>query len=125
MKLHELSFGKIIILRDNIAEVIINEGVEINSEMVKEYHDFLLSQLTSPFSLLINKINSYTYDFDAQVNIATLNEIKSMAVVTYTRAKKVSTEALATINSKSDEWNLKMFSNREDALKWLMSDQIK
>ena len=40
--------------------------------MVEEYHAFLLKHLVSPFSLLINKINSYTYSFDAQVNLATL-----------------------------------------------------
>jgi len=50
-------------------------------DMVEEYHAFLLAHLVSPFSLLINKINSYSYNFDAQINLATLKEIKAMAVV--------------------------------------------
>jgi hypothetical protein len=54
--------------------------------MVKQYHEFLLSNLVSLFSLLINKVNTYTYDFDAQVNLATLKEINVMAVVAYTRS---------------------------------------
>lgn len=66
MELHELSFAKIIILREDIAEVIVNEGVEMTVEMVDEYHNFLLSHLRAPFSLLVNKLNAYTYDFDAQ-----------------------------------------------------------
>jgi len=43
MDLHELPFAKIIILREDIAEVIINDGIKMDSEMVDQYHDFLLS----------------------------------------------------------------------------------
>ncbi|MFV1985405.1 MAG: hypothetical protein ACC657_17790, partial [Thiohalomonadales bacterium] len=83
MDLHELPFAKIIILDDNIAEVMVNEGVTMDVEMVEQYHEFLLSHLRAPFSLLINKVNSYTYDFDAQNKLATLKEINAMAVVAY------------------------------------------
>ncbi|MFD2725516.1 hypothetical protein [Hyunsoonleella rubra] len=63
MKEYKLSFGTIIVLKDNLAEVIINEGVVMNEVMVDIYHDFLLSYLKAPFSLLINKKNSYSYTF--------------------------------------------------------------
>ncbi len=123
MDIHELPFGKIIILQEDVAEVIIDEGVEMNAPMVEEYHAFLLSHLSHPFSLLINKINSYTYDFDALLGIASLNEILSMAVVHYTRSNQVGTEILAAINPNSDKWNLKMFWDREKALAWLFNNQ--
>ena len=45
MELHELSFGKIIILHKNVAEVIINEGVEMDEELVNQFHDFDLPSL--------------------------------------------------------------------------------
>ncbi len=122
MELHELSFGKIIILREDIAEVIINEGVEMNISMVKEYHQFLLTHLKSPFSLLVNKVNFYTYDFEAQVNIATLNEINAMAVVAYKRNTSISTESLVSM-PRPVEWNLKIFPNRSDAFDWLLNEQ--
>lgn len=60
MDLYELSFAKIIILRDDIAEVMINDGVLMDVDMVAKYHEFLLAHLHAPFSLLINKINSYS-----------------------------------------------------------------
>ena len=66
MALYMLPFAKIIILGNNIAEVMVHEGVELNETMVNQFHDFLLTQLSSPFSLLISKVNSYTYDFDGQ-----------------------------------------------------------
>ncbi len=124
MDLHELPFAKIIILRDDIAEVIINEGVEMDAKMVDQYHDFLLAHLQPRFSLLINKVNSYAYDFNAQKNLATLKEINAMAVVTYDRIAKITTESLASFPRDVD-WNIKLFSDRDAALAWLLSEQEK
>ncbi len=122
MDLHELSFAKIIILREDIAEVIVNDGVEMDMAMVKEYHDFLISNLRHPFSLLINKVNSYTYSFDAQINLATLKEINAMAIVSYNRKTTISTQSLAS-RPRALDWNLKIFSNMHEALAWLASEQ--
>jgi len=123
MQVHELPFTKIILLSDSIAEVIINEGVELDEAMVEQYHEFLLKHLSAPFSLLINKINSYSYSFAAQLNLATLKEIKAMAVVTYSNAAELATSNLATAVPRQVEWNLRMFSNRDNALNWLQIEQ--
>lgn len=123
MDLHELPFAKIIILHDDIAEVMINDGVEMDAEMVQQYHDFLLSHLHAPFSLLINKVNAYTYNFQAQEKLATLKEINAMAVVAYNRVTKITTETLASY-PRDVKWNLEIFSNRDDALAWLISQQV-
>ena len=124
MDLYELPFAKIIILQEDIAEVIINDGVEMDVDMVEQYHDFLISHLRPRFSLLINKINSYTYDFDSQTNLASLKEINAMAVVIYNHKAEVSTKSLASL-SRDFEWNMKIFSGRGDALAWLVSEQEK
>lgn len=122
MDLFELPFAKIILLRDDIAEVMINDGVQMDVAMVDSYHEFLLSHLHAPFSLLINKINAYTYDFQAQEKLATLKEISAMAVVAYNRVSKIATESLAAF-PRDVEWNIKIFSNREEALAWLLAQQ--
>jgi hypothetical protein len=122
MDLHELPFAKIIILRDDIAEVMINDGVVMDAKMVEQYHHFLLTHLRAPFSLLINKINAYTYDFQAQEQLATLKEINAMAVVAYNRVTRITTETLASF-PRDVKWNLQIFSNREDAFTWLLSQQ--
>lgn len=118
----ELPFAKIIILRKDIAEVMINDGIEMDVRMVDQYHDFLLSHLHPPFSLLVNKINSYTYDFQAQIKLATLTQINAMAVVAYNHVTEITTKTLASY-SRSEKWNLKVFSNRDKALVWLLSEQ--
>ena len=118
----ELPFARIVILREDIAEVMINEGVQMNLAMVDQYHDFLLTRLDAPFALLINKVNSYSYDFDAQEKLATLKEINAMAVVTYSKVSRLATETLVSFPRKV-KWNIKIFSNRDEALAWLVSQQ--
>lgn len=119
-----MDFAEITLLREDIAEVIINEGVEMDMNMVEQYHDYLLSHLRAPFSLLVNKLNAYTYNFEAQQKLATLKEINAMAVVAYNRVTLISTEILSSY-PREEKWNLKIFADRGDALAWLLSQQDK
>ncbi len=125
MRKHQLSFAQITILRKDIAEVVVNDGVEMTLSMVDEYHQFLLSHLSPPFSLLINKINSYSYSFEAQNKLAVLDEINVMAVVSYNPASKKSTRALKDNIHRDIKWNLAIFNDRESALLWVESEQHK
>ncbi|KXI28251.1 hypothetical protein [Paraglaciecola hydrolytica] len=124
MVLHSLGFAKIVLLADDIAEVIIDQGVVMDLSMVNRYHDFLLSHLQAPFSLLINKINEYSYDFNAQMKIANIPQIKAMAIVTYTRQSEFTTQLLAETTYRQIVWNIQMFPQRDMALKWLYSQQL-
>ena len=119
MKTHQLSFAKIIIIKDNLAEVIVDDGVLIDLKKVGEYHEFLLTHLRAPFSLLVNKKHSYTYTFKAQIEIASLNQIKAMAVVVEGFNAKKSTDFLISMNNMSRSWNIQTFMLREEALVWL------
>ncbi len=120
MKVCSLSFGEIIILHKNLAEVIVNEGVVIDEVMVDEYHDALLNSLEAPFSLLVNKKYSYSYTFGAQKIIAHLKEIKAMAVVSNTSGGVMSTETLISVNNNY-KCKIKIFAKKEDAKSWLDS----
>ncbi len=117
-QVHELGFGRIILLDEDIAEVIIDDGVEMDMAMVNEYHNFLVTHLKAPFSLLINKINSYTYSFAAQRKLATIPQIKTMAVVTYNPLAERTTRSLVRI-PRDREWHIKLFNDRDLALQWL------
>lgn len=113
-----LSFGRIIKLQDNLAEVIVNKDVEFNTAMIDEYHTWLLENLSAPFALLINKINPYTYTFDAQLNIANLPGIRAMAILAYSRVTEESTNVLISMPRKN-KWNVRQFHLRANALSWL------
>jgi len=121
MELHKLDFANIVILRSDIAEVVVHDGIEITQIMVDQYHDFLLQHLVAPFSLLINKLHSYTYDFSAQKSIANLEQIKAIAVVVYNEVSKASTDSIIKF-PREKQWNIEMFSGREMALEWLIAE---
>lgn len=118
MKSYKLSFGTIIKLGNNLAEVIVDDGIEMNSSQVKEYHDFLSENLKTPFYLLVNRIHSYTYTFEAQKLIVSFNKIKKLAVLLGTHGALMSTETLLNLNTDIN-WEIEWFRKREDALAWL------
>lgn len=120
MKSYRLSFATILILEKNLAEVIIDEGIIMDEIMVDEYHDFLLSNLSAPFSLLINKKHCYSYTFEAQKMICNLKEIHLIAVVVTTNGALMSTQTLIKINEKNN-WNVELFQERDMALEWIYS----
>ncbi|MEJ2212529.1 MAG: hypothetical protein P8Y20_00315 [Gammaproteobacteria bacterium] len=121
MKSQRLSFAEINLLKDNLAEVIVDEGVEMTSAMVDEYHKYLLDNLTAPFLLLVNKLHSYSYDAEAQYKLGNLKEIDRMAVVSYRLSSTTATEQLTELPWNCD-WNLQIFTDRETALSWLLGD---
>lgn len=118
MKDYKLSFGTITIIKDDLAEVIINDGVEMDEIMVDEFHDFLLSFLKRPFFILMNKKYPYSYSFYAQKLVLNLKEIHSIAVLYYNIGGLMSTETLINMN-ESNNWNIEMFQSRDEALSWL------
>lgn len=118
MKTYDLSFGTVILLRPDLAEVIVNEGVEMNLDMVDEYHMFVSEYLTDPCGMLINKKNHYTYTFEAQLAISNLQKIKAMAVLVHSEAARIATEMLMKLPTHK-QWNLKIFLDRDTGLHWL------
>ena len=123
MQTHRLSFCTITKIADDICEIVVDEGIEMDEGMVEEYHAFLLANLKAPFSLLINKENAYTYTFAAQKKLAMLDEINTMAVVVYSNISKLSTDTLAYSVPRETPWNIRIFEARDDALAWLEKNQ--
>ncbi len=123
MKVFLLPFGKVNILESNIAEIIINEGVLIDRDTVETYRSLIRSHLSIPYSLLINKVHGYSYTFEAQVTMGTLNkDVDYRAVVVNSQSGEMATEIVMNVNKKNN-WNLEMFRDRDEALTWLINQQ--
>ncbi|HEX5057409.1 MAG TPA: hypothetical protein VFX02_13050 [Gammaproteobacteria bacterium] len=118
MKTFDLSFGTVTLLRQDLAEVIIDQGIEMNMDMIDEYHMFVSEFLAEPCAILINKINQYTYSFEAQLAISNLEKIKAIAAVTYSDASRMASETLMKLPTHK-HWNMRIFSDRDNALRWL------
>lgn len=122
MDIHQLGFSTVNLISEDIAEVIVNQGVEMDQSMVDLFHDFLVSHMKAPFSILLNKINSYSYDFDAQNKLFTIDQINNIAVVCY-NSSSVTTMKYITQLPKERDWNSQIFTDRESALNWLTVEQ--
>ncbi|WP_346882768.1 hypothetical protein [uncultured Algibacter sp.] len=118
MKSFNFPFGTINILNNNLAEIIVSEGVVIDELAVKQYCDFLTTHLDAPFSLLINKKHSYTYTYNAQKSKRLLGKINKIAVVCTTLAGLMSTEILMNVKGNIFK-NTKVFNESKKALNWL------
>ncbi len=119
---YQLKEGKVIVHRPDMAEVIVNEGVEIDAEILKKGHDFLREHLTPPFSLLINKEHSYSYDMKAQLAVGELEGLDSVAVVYYSQLSKTLVDLLL-MYPWATKINIKTFADRERAMAWLAEQQ--
>jgi hypothetical protein len=118
MATKRLSFADVKILEESVAEIIVDEGVEVSIPMVNELHAYLLANLKAPFATLVNKIHQYSYSGEAQFKLGDLPELVAIAVISYSPITHTTTGHLATLPRKN-QWNLKMFSERSEALHWL------
>ena len=124
MERYTLPFADIKILDDRTAEVIVNDGIEFTASMVERFHDFLLAHLRPPLSLLINRIHSYTYDFEAQQTIGTIPQISSLAILVYSRAGEFTTNCLFSVPRVYTP-KYRIFKDRAEALFWLKAQVAK
>lgn len=118
MELYELPHAKIIKHSDDIAEVIVNQGVDYDLVMVEAYHQWLRENMLSPCYIMVNRINSYSLTFAAQQKLAEIENIRAIALVTYTRSSKLASQIL------SQQWTLmpldcEIFDSPMAALQWL------
>jgi len=124
---HRLSFAYFNILSDNILEVVVDDGIEMTLEMVEECHDFINAHFTNDFGMLINRVNNYTYTYEAKLSLASYEKLKAIAFVYYSKDSKDITKQLSKTRI-SDEWNCRIFSGLElgwqQAYEWLLQELI-
>jgi len=122
---HRLSFAYFNILSENILEVVVDDGIEMTLEMIEECHDFIDAHFTGNFALLINRLNSYDYSYEAKLSIASYTGLKAIAFVYYNNEDKQLVEKLHHIR-KHDQWNCQIFAGltmgRQQAFNWLQEE---
>ena len=122
MEIHQISFAKVCVLSNDLAEITVDCGADINLNMVNELHQLLLSLFCDSFSLLINKSNSYSTQLDALIHFGTLPAIDKIAIFAPNKLAKMSADFSATIPS-SAVLTIEVFTERDDALEWLIEEK--
>ena len=67
-----LTFCQLTRLPGDIIEITPDEGIEINLAMVEELDAALVAAMGASFAILVNKVNSYSVTFEAQMKIGLL-----------------------------------------------------
>lgn len=109
---HRSSFGFFKVLPGHILEITPDSGVEISLEMVEECNDFISAHFKEGFGLLINRINRYSYSFEAQLSIGSYESLKATAFVCYSPECERATQKIQELRAV-DRWNCKLFSGLE------------
>ncbi len=124
---HRLSFGYFTLLAENIVEVVIDDDIELSLEMVEECDQFFKAHIFGEFGMLINRVNDYSYSYEAQLSIGSYQGLKAIAFVYYSDECKSLFEEL-NVTRAYDHWNSQLFSGLElgwqQALSWLEQELL-
>jgi hypothetical protein len=122
------SFGQIKLISSNITEVVINQGVEISLELVEEYDTVMKKHFNKPYAVLVNRLNNYSYAYEALLCIGSTQNLKAAAVINYGAANAQQTKDLQSVRH-NDKLVIKEFSGlelgRESAINWLEAQLTK
>ncbi|GAW95416.1 MULTISPECIES: hypothetical protein [Colwellia] len=122
MHKHRISFADINIISASIAEVIVDEGIEVSLEMVEEHDNFIASIFKGSYGVLLNKINTYSYSPEAQYIMGSAENIVAIAAVNYNEQGQQSSKAIAD-KRVIDQLNFRTFSGLDlgwqQAITWL------
>ena len=110
------------IVDEEIAELIVNDGVKVTIETFEELESFFNKQFNATFGLLVNRINNYDMSFAAKSLLGSNENISAIAVVTYNKRSSNKTKEFMAFR-KADKLIMKEFSGflhgRSQALDWL------
>ncbi len=116
------SFGQVNFLSNNVVELIINKGIEVSLELVDEYDALMAENFTCDYAILVNRLNSYSFSYEALLCIGSAQHLKAVAIINYGVENEEQTKNLQAIRHM-DDLNIKEFSGlelgRESAIKWL------
>lgn len=114
-----LSF-KMSIINNNIVELVVFDDAEFDIEMVNQFHEVIENNMRSPALVLVNRIYSYSYTFEALRALSRSKSIKSVAVLSN---KDVASSLVSYLARRFNVYKVpvKTFHERESALKWLRS----
>ncbi|MCV6606393.1 MAG: hypothetical protein OIF34_13915 [Porticoccaceae bacterium] len=110
--------GEIIKLADDLAEIIVAEGVQVSAAMVDKSERVLKEKFSCPCRILITRHYSYHYTFEAQQRVADLECVHSIAILSNSRSGEITARIIKMFPGKGS-WKVNFFSDRESALSWL------
>ena len=125
MEKHRLSFAKVNILNDCIAEVSFDKGIEVSIEMMENIETFVCGKFDQDFGVLVNKLYPFSYSLEAKLNLGSMEQMKAIASVNYNEDASAVTQNIIEVRT-TDQLNIKSFNGLElgwqQAHAWLIQE---
>jgi hypothetical protein len=118
MVVENVSCCRISKIEDDIVELVFAEGVEIVPADIDAIHRWLDENLPVPYMIVINKVNQYSYSFEAQLKLGQPEAMKAIAIVSHSAISTATQDHIQGIHALNP-LNLQVFSCVEEALPWL------
>ena len=117
MVFKEIKFGIYREIEPGIVEVIINEGIDLNAEMI-EFAEGVLTNYygDKEYCLLVDRVYSYSITFAAMQRLTYMKNLAALAIVVHSDHSRHA----ALIHEKFQD-NIKVFYTYFEALNWLYS----
>jgi hypothetical protein len=119
VKEYRLSFCTIYHRDDGIAVFEVDDGINIDADMVKEAEALASAVSEGPLAILSNRKNSYSLSFEAMYALATAPRVTAMAIVVHSDKTRLLVEAQNTLIGSIRQKPLKIFTDTESAISWL------
>ena len=104
---------------DNILVFEINDGIEIDADMVAELTRAADEVMTGSFGILSNRINSYSLSFEAMTALARYDNLAALAIVVHNSKSRMLVEAQNYLISALRRKPIKIFMDADSAINWL------
>ena len=114
-----LSFCLLKRLPGRIVEVVPDAGVEIDLDMIEELDRSMIALMGDTFAILVNKVNSYSVSFEAQIKVGLLDEVKATAVVAYDSFGVMGAQQIKAMTEGEEEKKIDIFFDKTQAISWL------
>ncbi len=113
----KLSFAEVEIFEKGIIKITPHEGVEISAEDIHETQRLIRS--VPDARLLIDRLNSYSYSFEAIQAIRNYEGVRAAAIITYGYSSQVTAQFVRGDGGDSP-YPMEIFTNKDDAIRWLL-----
>ena len=104
---------------DNILLFEFKDGIEVDADMAAELTRAADDNMTGPFGILSNRINSYSLSFEAMAALAQYDNMVALAIVVPDAKSHALVEAQNYLISALKNKPIKIFMDTDSAISWL------
>ncbi len=120
MEQYTLSFCKLIKHNESFLEAIIDNGFDIGIEHANEANQLLNSLFKEPNGVLVDVRNYFSFSYEGRVTIENTKLEKKVAFLAHRKRSEVALRSVTHMQKAGfPEKELKIFYDRESAMKWL------